>query len=113
MIHDPFNGTSGRPKSQLFEGYTDLLEKRLRKKLSQVAEAESDLLDLGFSGFRVRHHGDLARIELNTDEIASAVKKRTFIVERLKPHGFSYVSLDLEGYRSGSLTETTVVDNSS
>ncbi|MCF7876209.1 ATP-dependent sacrificial sulfur transferase LarE [Candidatus Bipolaricaulota bacterium] len=88
-------------------------EKITKKKLSQVAEAESVLLDLGFSGFRVRHHGDLARIELNPEEIASAVKKRTSIVERLKPQDFSYVTLDLEGYRSGSLTETTDVDNSS
>lgn len=81
------------------------------QKLSDVERAEDVLRTLGFRDNRVRHHGDLARIELPADEIARAaspsLNKR--IVNELKALGFLYVSLDLEGYRRGSLNEALSV----
>ena len=74
-------------------------------KLRQIGRAEKLLKKLGFRGFRVRHHGKLARLELRQSDLARALEKRTSITERLKDCGFTYVSLDLEGYRSGSFDE--------
>ena len=63
---------------------------------------------LGFREFRVRYHGDLARIEVAQAEIDRLFDKptRDAIVEKFKAAGFRYVSLDLQGFRSGSLNET-------
>ncbi|MGA8223239.1 MAG: ATP-dependent sacrificial sulfur transferase LarE [Candidatus Acidiferrales bacterium] len=73
--------------------------------LERVERAEAVLRELGFRQFRVRAHGELARIELATDELArgleDAVAQR--IATGLKEIGFAYVTLDLEGYRQGSL----------
>ena len=76
-------------------------------KLSMVEKAEEDLKDLGFSGFRVRYHGDVARVELPKDQMETIFKEgiREEIVKRIKRAGFKYVALDLEGYRAGSLNE--------
>ncbi len=78
------------------------------ERLAQVEKAEDILREHGFTEFRVRHHGELARIELKQEEIAKAVHTefRRLIVERLKELGFKYVSLDLEGFRSGAMNET-------
>ncbi len=75
--------------------------------LRSVEMAENTLRDLGFSGLRVRAHGDMARIELPPEQIPAAMEPATReqIVQGLKRSGFRYVSLDLEGYRSGSLNE--------
>ena len=75
------------------------------KKLEQVEEAEALFYSLGFSQSRVRNYGDTARIEVYADEIEDIVKNRETIVSKLKGLGFSYVTLDLEGYRSGSMNE--------
>ena len=74
-------------------------------KLTMIDAAEQYLLDEGFTQVRVRMHGTLARIELLPDELgrAAAEPLRTQIGERLRGLGFSYVALDLDGYRSGSL----------
>ncbi|MFC1671905.1 ATP-dependent sacrificial sulfur transferase LarE [Planctomycetota bacterium] len=76
-------------------------------KLERVEKAEEFLRELGFAQFRVRSHGDVARIELDEKGIGEAVKGdlRCRIAERLKAIGFSYVTLDLEGYRTGSMNE--------
>ena len=73
----------------------------------QVGKAEEFLRGLGLRQLRVRHHGDTARIEVPPDEIASlaAADTRRAIVEQLKALGFTYVTLDLEGYRTGSMNE--------
>ncbi len=71
--------------------------------LGQVERAEARLNDLGFAALRVRHHGDVARIELPVGELARAVAARDAIVEAVRSAGFLYVALDLEGLRSGSL----------
>jgi len=64
--------------------------------------------ELRFREFRVRYHGDLARIEVGQSEIDRLFEKTTrdAIVKRFKEVGFNYVSLDLQGFRSGSLNET-------
>lgn len=76
--------------------------------LGQIERAESALLALGFSQFRVRHHGDVARLELVAPEFEKALARRDVIVERLKACGYRFVALDLAGFRSGSLNEGIV-----
>ncbi|SEB96054.1 ATP-dependent sacrificial sulfur transferase LarE [Terriglobus roseus] len=73
--------------------------------LRQVEEAEESLLALGFRQLRVRHHGDLARVEIERSELASALSLDMMakITQRVKAAGFTYVTLDTEGYRSGSM----------
>ena len=76
-------------------------------KLAAVAEAESLLRSLGFSGFRVRHHGAIARIELSSVEDIELIlrKYRDQIIASFKDLGFKYTAVDLAGYRMGSLNE--------
>jgi uncharacterized protein len=77
------------------------------ERLAQVEEGERRLRALGFSQLRLRHHGELARVEIDPSELAKALDPSVAkaIVEAIKPLGFRYVSLDLEGYRTGSLNE--------
>lgn len=77
------------------------------EKLSQIEAAEALLRAHGFRELRVRHHGDVARIELGAADLAAlaAHPEREAIVRALKALGFRYVALDLEGFRSGSLNE--------
>ncbi|WP_424358272.1 ATP-dependent sacrificial sulfur transferase LarE [Methanocella sp. MCL-LM] len=74
-------------------------------RLRIVAEAERSLHCFGFTQLRVRYHGDVARIEVPDSELESVLKFRNEIVERVKKAGFTYVALDLEGFRTGSLNE--------
>ncbi len=76
-------------------------------KLRQIEQAEQALRALGFRVFRVRHHEELARIEIARDEMRRALDPDTnaAIVRELKKAGYRYVSLDLQGYRTGSLNE--------
>jgi len=71
--------------------------------LAQVAAAESGLRRLGFAQLRVRHYGELARIELEGDDIGRAVAQRAAVVEAVRAAGYRYVTVDLEGFRSGNL----------
>jgi len=73
--------------------------------LSQVEDAEEVLSDLGFSQFRVRHHGDVARLEVPADELGRAVELQETLQQRIQATGYHYVALDLGGFRSGSLNE--------
>lgn len=77
------------------------------EKLATIEAAEDVLLDLGFRLCRVRHHDDLARIELDPAECVRAFDAdvRAAIVTRFKALGYRYVTLDLQGYRTGSLNE--------
>lgn len=77
------------------------------EKLKQVEEAEEFLRSLGFVEFRVRHHDKLARIEVHTENMSKLIEEscRQKVVEKLKGLGFKFVSLDLAGFRSGSLNE--------
>jgi uncharacterized protein len=76
-------------------------------RLSLVEQGEAALRDLGFRQFRVRLHDQLARVEIAPDEMARAFDPQMAmaISARLKAAGFSYVTLDLQGYRQGSLNE--------
>jgi uncharacterized protein len=77
------------------------------EKLSMVDKAEMALKQLGFRQVRVRHHGDVARIEIAEDEMLRALDPEMTrrMSTALKALGFKYVTLDLEGYRTGSLNE--------
>lgn len=75
------------------------------KKLNQVEEAETFFYSLGLTQSRVRNYGDLARIEVYDHEIETVARNRKAIVSKLKEIGFTYITLDLQGYRSGSMNE--------
>jgi uncharacterized protein len=76
--------------------------------LAQIERAESYLHGQGFRQVRVRHHGPIARLELEPADLARAVDLRQGIVAALREAGFSYVALDLAGFRSGSLNEAAL-----
>ena len=73
--------------------------------LKMVDQAEQVLFGLGFIGFRVRMHGKVARIEVDTGDIEKIIdlKTRSLVVDKLRKIGFSHVALDLEGYQQGSM----------
>ena len=74
-------------------------------KLGRIEQAEDALKDLGFGQCRVRDHGSLARIEVPAGDIAKAVEQRQTLVASLESLGYTYVTLDLRGFRSGSMNE--------
>jgi uncharacterized protein len=71
--------------------------------LRQVEAAEASVRALGFDQVRVRHHGDVARIEVDPGEIERLVELRDQVVDGVRSAGFAFVALDLEGYVTGSL----------
>ncbi|HWG73127.1 MAG TPA: ATP-dependent sacrificial sulfur transferase LarE [Acidimicrobiales bacterium] len=71
--------------------------------LGRVAVAEEGLRKLGFAQLRVRHYGDLARVELDPADLLGAVERRGEVVAVVRAAGYRYVTLDLEGFRSGNL----------
>jgi uncharacterized protein len=74
--------------------------------LSRVERAEAALHDLGFTSLRVRHYGDTARIEVPPDELSTVVDHRAAVVDAVSAAGYQYVTLDLEGLRSGNLNQS-------
>jgi len=78
--------------------------------LARIAEAEEHLRSLGIERLRVRHHDTIARIEVGTEDFSILLDEETRrgVVERFREIGYSYVTLDLEGFRSGSLNEVLV-----
>ena len=81
-----------------------------REMLVQVGEAEAFLQRLGIGQVRVRHHGAIARIEVEPESLLLLVENRSQIVNRLSELGFTYVTADLAGYRTGSMN-VTLEDN--
>lgn len=75
------------------------------EKLRQVAEAERFMRSLGFHNFRVRHHDTLARLELDPADFSRVIELRDEVTRGLRAVGYSFVTLDLQGFRSGSLNE--------
>lgn len=73
------------------------------EKLRAVEAAEQLLFDLGFPQFRVRCHGDIARIEVLPAQLPKLVENREAVIARFHALGFRYVTMDLEGFRSGSM----------
>jgi uncharacterized protein len=82
------------------------------QRLSMIDRAEQLLLDIGLRQVRVRHHGNLARIE--TDELGFNIlmehNQRTKVYKQFKEIGFTYVAIDIIGYRTGSMNETLPID---
>jgi uncharacterized protein len=72
-------------------------------ELSRVGRAERALKELGFRQVRVRVHGEVARVEVENDDIPRLVGERERVVEMLKALGYRFVTLDLEGFRSGTM----------
>lgn len=81
------------------------------ENLAQVEQAEDALHALGFMRVRVRHHGDLARIEIAREDLAQALTLPMFdaITNALRPIGFLYITIDMQGYRSGSMNDVLPV----
>jgi len=77
-----------------------------RELLARIARAERVLADMGFSQYRVRHHGDIARLEIVPQEFAMAIQRHDQLVQAIKDCGYAFVALDLAGFRSGSLNYT-------
>ena len=75
------------------------------EKLRQVAAAESAVRNLGFRGFRVRHHQEIARLEIPREQFGLALERADELVEALRAAGYRHGVLDLAGYRSGSTNE--------
>jgi pyridinium-3,5-biscarboxylic acid mononucleotide sulfurtransferase len=73
--------------------------------LSQVERAELALKQMGLRQLRVRHHGDVARLEIEATDFETVLHRREQIVNQLKELGYAYVTLDLTGFRSGSMNE--------
>lgn len=82
-------------------------------RLQRLGGAESGIRDLGFRLVRVRDHGEVARIEVAADEVDRALdgEVRQHLVHVCRHHGFTYVCLDLEGYRTGSMNEVLALIN--
>lgn len=78
-----------------------------KEKLNMIDTAEQFLLDMGFRQVRVRHHGDIARIEVSPDERKKFFDEEIMdkVAVKLNEAGFKYVTLDLKGYRTGSMNE--------
>ncbi|MCX5806339.1 MAG: ATP-dependent sacrificial sulfur transferase LarE [Proteobacteria bacterium] len=71
--------------------------------LKRIERSENFIRSLGIRQVRVRHHGNIARIEVTGEDFGTIMANKTGIVEALKQYGFSYVTLDLEGYKTGSM----------
>src|SRR5271157_50180 len=75
------------------------------ERMNQVYESEKLIHDMGFRQVRVRYYGETARIEVPDGDIERLICKRAEIVEKMKKLGFIYITMDLQGFRSGSLNE--------
>jgi len=76
-----------------------------KERLKQIESAEEFLFSLGIRQFRVRFHQDIARIEVSSNDFQGILTHAEMIVKRFKKLGFTYITLDLEGYRTGSMNE--------
>jgi uncharacterized protein len=79
-----------------------------RERLAQVEAAENVLAALGFTQYRVRHHEEVARIEIVAQEMPHAIEVAALIDKRVRACGYRFVSLDLGGFRSGALNEGVI-----
>ncbi len=80
-------------------------EKITKEKLDRLSTAEYEFKKLGFTQFRIRSHENLARLEFIPAEMEEAWKKRDLLISVCKSSGFNYVTIDLSGYRTGSMNE--------
>ncbi len=99
-----------RPSTSCLATRIPYYEEITQEKLSQIRDSESFLRSLGLDELRVRYHGEVARIEVPASSFSDILENREQIVERLKQLGFTYVTLDLQGFRSGSMDEAPTAD---
>jgi uncharacterized protein len=71
--------------------------------LDRIGEAEEFLISLGLRQVRVRHHDEIARIEVESQDVDRVIQCKSEVVSKLKALGYTYVVLDLDGYRTGSM----------
>lgn len=76
-----------------------------KRKIEQVEQAERFIMNLGIETVRVRYHGDVARIEVAPEDMSNLLKQHDSVQLKFTSLGFTYVSLDLQGYRTGSMNE--------
>lgn len=105
-------GTWDKPSSPCLSSRFPYGQRITLPLLHRVEQAEDFLRSLGIRTVRVRVHTDVARIEVPEDEMALLLRNRQAVADRLKTLGFSFVSLDLEGFRSGSLNRVLPQDPS-
>ncbi len=79
-----------------------------RELLARIERAERVLSEMGFRQCRVRHHGDTARLEVMPEQFALAISRHGELVRAIKSCGYAFVTLDLEGFRSGSLNHAVI-----
>jgi uncharacterized protein len=96
--------TAYKPSNACLATRIPFNERITLEKLVMIDKAETVIRDMGVRQVRVRHHGVTARIEVEPDDMEIIVKKRREIVSSFKELGFIYVTMDLEGFRSGSLS---------
>lgn len=97
--------TADRPAAPCLASRIPHFELVLPEKLRQIESAESALRALGFAECRVRHHGDVARIELPVDDLPRATgEARTAVLQAVRDAGFRFVTVDLAGIQSGAFT---------
>ncbi len=84
-----------------------------REALEQVERGEEILREMGLKQYRVRHHGDIVRIEIAREEMSAILKPATFefLTREFKALGFKFVTLDLEGFRSGSMNALLSIES--
>ena len=100
--------TAGIPASPCLASRVTYGLEITEQRLKQIEEAEDFLRGLGFVEFRVRHHDTIARIEVKSEDLNKLTTEpnRKKIIDKLKSVGFKFVTVDLQGFRSGSLNET-------
>ena len=95
--------TADKPQNACLASRIPFKQRITKDKLAMVERAEDRIRSLGFSQLRVRAHGDTARLEMPVEDLGRALELREKIVRALKDTGFTYATLDLEGFRSGSM----------
>jgi uncharacterized protein len=102
-----------KPASACLSSRIEYGRKVTREVLEQVEHGEDALRAMGFRQFRLRHHGDVARIEIAREEMERALSLEMFerMSAAIKACGFKYVALDVEGFRSGSMNAVLAVES--
>ncbi len=101
--------TADKPANPCLATRIPFYEPITLEKLQQVDRAEMAVRELGIEQVRVRHHGTIARIEVPPEDLVEVMEKRDIIISKLRSLGFVYIVLDLQGFRSGSMSEALVV----
>ena len=97
--------TSTKPAMACLASRIPYGERITGQKLQRIEKAEDLLRNFGISQMRVRHHKSIARIEVLENEMPTVLENRTKIIEKFRSLGFAYITLDIVGYRSGSMDE--------